>query len=144
MIVEYFIPEKELRKLELRAAYNEGIDDWTLPNLELAGNLRKRDNEIIDKEDFNNQDYDEINILELENHPNVYFAYNEDGLIREEELAPKEKKVKQKRGNSARKKGSAKNEMRGESAKKTINVVKEKKEVVEELFPKAKGLVPKR
>jgi hypothetical protein len=32
--------------------------------------------------------------MELCNHPNVYFAYAEDGLIREEELAPEEKKMK--------------------------------------------------
>lgn len=145
MIVEYFIPEKELRKLEVRAAYNESIDDWTLPNLELAGNLMKREDEGNKNQEFNGGgEYEEINILELENHPNVYFAYNEDGLIREEELAPKEKKIKQKRGNSARKKGSAKSEVRGESAKKPSNVVKEKKEPAVELFPKAKGLVPKR
>ena len=146
MIVEYFIPEKELRKLEVRAAYNENIDDWTLPNLELAGNLRKPNQENVDKKDeFNNGEYEEFNILDIENHPNVYFAYNEDGLIREEELAPREKKNKPKRGNSARKKGSAKNEMRVESAKKnnTPNT-KEKAAPVEDNFPKAKGLVPKR
>lgn len=148
MIVEYFIPEKELRKLELRADYNDNIDDWMLPNLELAGNLRNQNKENIEKKDefnINNADYEDFNVVDLENHPNVYFVYNEDGLIREEELAPKEKKTKNKRGNSARKKGSARPEGRGESAKKIVsNTVKEKPIPVEENFPKAKGLVPKR
>ncbi len=145
MIVEFFIPEKELAKLELRAAYNENIDDWTLPNLELAGNLLKRNKENTEKKDeFNNPDFEDFNVLDIETHPNVYFAYNEDGLIREEELAPKEKKIKPKRVSSARKKASAKNEMRGESAKKVTSVPKEKSIPSEENFPKAKGLVPKR
>lgn len=30
----------------------------------------------------------EEKLQELLNHPNVYFAYTEEGLVREEELAP--------------------------------------------------------
>lgn len=38
LILEYFIPEKELEKLQVRAVFNENIDDWMYPNLHLAGN----------------------------------------------------------------------------------------------------------
>jgi kinesin family protein 3/17 len=36
----------------------------------------------------------EHDIKELNEHPNVYFVYSEDGLIREEEVAPKKNKQK--------------------------------------------------
>ncbi len=42
------------------------------------------------QQDFENEQ--EIN--ELNEHPNVFFVYSEDGLIREEEVAPKKKKTK--------------------------------------------------
>ena len=42
----------------------------------------------IEKEYFEN----ELEIKELNEHPNVYFVYSEDGLIREEEIAPKKNK----------------------------------------------------
>ena len=64
---------------------------------------------------------------------------------RKQGILPFWKETKTKRGNSARKKVSAKTEDRGESdKKKPSNIIKEKKEAAVELFPKAKGLVPKR
>lgn len=146
MIVEFFVPEKELRKLEMRAVYNDNIDDWTIPNLELAGNLNRQNKENIPKEELNTGgDYEELRPEELESHPNVYFVYSEDGLIREEEVLPKEKKSKPKRAASAKRKASAKGENRGESARKTGSVSKEvKSATLVEDFPKARGLVPKK
>ena len=38
LIIQYFIPEKELQRLEYLAVYNEN-EEWMLPNLEISGNL---------------------------------------------------------------------------------------------------------
>ena len=39
LILEYFIPETELEKMQERAVFNEELDDWMYPNLQLAGNI---------------------------------------------------------------------------------------------------------
>ena len=57
----------------------------------------------------------------LQDHPNVFFSYAEDGLVREDELQPKEKK--QKKPSSARKRPSSKG-ARGYSAKKKPEEIK--------------------
>ncbi len=38
LIIQYFIPEKELQRLEYLAVYNEN-EEWMLPNLEISGNV---------------------------------------------------------------------------------------------------------
>jgi kinesin family protein 3/17 len=38
LVIDNFIPNDEINKVELRAQWSEEIDDWILPNLHLAGN----------------------------------------------------------------------------------------------------------
>ncbi len=57
----------------------------------------------------------------MQGHTNVFFAYAEEGLVREEDIAPTEKK--QKKPSSARKRPSSKM-ARGNSAKKKPEEVK--------------------
>jgi len=43
IVMDNFIPNDEINKIELRAQWSEEIDDWILPNLQLSGNnLRAR------------------------------------------------------------------------------------------------------
>ena len=48
LIIQYFIPEKELQRLEYLAVYNQD-EQWMLPNLEISGNL------ISSNNDYQNQ-----------------------------------------------------------------------------------------
>lgn len=70
----------------------------------------------------------------MQGHANVFFAYAEEGLIREEDLAPTEKK--QKKPSSARKRPGSKMGRGASAKKKKDEEVKQK-----ENFPTAKGLV---
>lgn len=95
LILEYFIPDKELEKLQVRAVFNEEIDDWMYPNLHLAGNYLKM--QLGEKKDVvHMQEIEEIKKLNLDGHPNVYFVYTDGNPIREEELDPSERKVEKK------------------------------------------------
>lgn len=147
LIAEYFIPEAELINLERRALYNDNIEDWIFPNMQLAGNLLRKTAEYIEAEQEFEKD-DDFDKEEIENHPNVYYAYGEEGLLREEEIMPKDKKKNNKvkstkKPSSAKKRPGSKTGDRGDSAKKGIGL-KKKNSVSEENFPKAKGLVPKK
>lgn len=79
-----------------------------------------------------NEDEDDLALLNQENQPNVYYVYKDDGIERDENQAPKEKK---KRLQSA--------------VKKPTQGVRKKAEIVnkevppEEFFPKSKGLIKK-
>jgi len=39
MMIDNFVPQDEVDKVEIRAQWSEEIDDWVLPNLELSANL---------------------------------------------------------------------------------------------------------
>lgn len=79
--------------MQMLAMYNEELDDWMIQGLELAGNITSKNNNKPDENNIGQNDID----VQLENkadlcvHPNVYFVYTEDGLVREEELAPQDK-----------------------------------------------------
>lgn len=76
------------------AMYNEELDDWMIQGLEVTGNIvkknRKPDEKIVESQDPDDQGAVD-NKIDLCAHPNVYFVYTEDGLVREEELAPQDK-----------------------------------------------------
>ena len=67
----------------------------------------------------NSVDY--LQMQKMQGHTNVFFAYAEEGLVREEDIAPTEKK--QKKPSSARKRPSSKI-ARGNSAKKKPEEIK--------------------
>ena len=137
MIVDHFIPEKEIEKIESNSHYMDEYDDWQIYNMHLVGNIAKNDNEEEkDSPNYLKNDVDEINLLEFDKHPNVYFVYSEDGLAREEEVAPKQKN----KSKNSRKPGSAKKKITVKSASKNEN----SKDITNaDNFPKARGLVPK-
>ena len=90
----------------MRAVFNEEIDDWMYPNLHLAGNILRMQGGD-QKDVIRKQELEEIEKLELDGHPNVYYVYTEEGPVREEEIAPQERK-KEKKPSSRTKPGSAK------------------------------------
>lgn len=49
LILEYFVPERELERLQQRAVFNEKIDDWMYPNLHLAGNILRMERGGVDE-----------------------------------------------------------------------------------------------
>ena len=72
-----------------KVIWNEEHDDWFLPNLEISGNsIRHKNPEINpDLEELTEEMRDEMKLnelskIQLENHPNVYYKYAEDGLVR--------------------------------------------------------------
>jgi hypothetical protein len=93
-----------------KVIWNEELDDWFLPNLDISGNSLRhknpeqfKDNEELTEEDIEEMKLNESAKQQLENHPNVYYTYSEEGLVRE--LEPEQKKPKKikKRPQSKRK-----------------------------------------
>ncbi|KRW99139.1 P-loop containing nucleoside triphosphate hydrolase [Pseudocohnilembus persalinus] len=119
LILEYFVPQQELEQLQLRAVFNDDIDDWMYPNLQLAGNTLRMNRGGKDLAP-NQQELDEIEALNLNGHPNVYFAYTEEGPVREEELNPQEKKQKESRKKQQTGKRSKKKEQEEKKPQKNI------------------------
>ena len=138
LVIENFIPGEEVEKIEERCEWSDEIDNWLIPNNQLAGNvLRSRPKEsgggkrgpkaapVTEEEAL---------VLQFENQQNVYFIYTDEGPERQEDQLAKEKKP---RGKSATKKpGSAK---RKDDSNSKAAAQKE----MEENFPKARGLVKK-
>lgn len=72
-----------------KVVFNESTDEWVLPNLEISGNsIRLRNPGVnFDEQELTEEMVEEMKInelvkSELETHPNVYFAYSEDGVVR--------------------------------------------------------------
>jgi kinesin family protein 3/17 len=132
LIIDHFIPMEILQTIEEKAMYNQEIDDWLIPNMHMTGNSIRAAN----GEDPNNPEKgavdmkEEIAVMTFEGHPNVYYVYTEEGPMRAEMQAPKEKKARAK---TAMKKPG--------SAKPKDGQMKRQKD--ESLYPKAKGLVKK-
>ncbi|KAL4488914.1 hypothetical protein ABPG72_005701 [Tetrahymena utriculariae] len=153
LILEYFIPEKELERLQLRAIYNEELDEWMYPFIHLAGNLIRNSEERKEQEQEMKfqEDVEEILKLEEEGHPNVFFVYTEEGPIREDDIDPEQRKKKavaQARKQSAKKRPTSKP---GQSAtsKRPLSGVKNSNNsstvtADSDNYPKAKGLQPKK
>lgn len=72
-----------------KVIFNEQLDDWFLPNLDISGNSIRHKNpeQFADNEDLTEEDIEEMKLNEfvkqqLDIHPNVYYAYSEEGLVR--------------------------------------------------------------
>jgi len=84
-----------------------------------------------------NEEDEDITLMNLENQPNVYYVYAEDGIEKEDGRTPKDKK---KRLQSAvRKPASAIKKPADSTPKANVNDFSP-----EDNFPKAKGLVTKK
>ena len=94
-----------------KVVFNEATDEWVLPNLEISGNsMRLRNPGVnIDEQELTQDMIEEMKINELvkfqlENHPNAYFAYSEDGgIMREIQQDPTKVKKSKKRPQSKKK-----------------------------------------
>ena len=71
-----------------KVVLDETTDEWVLPNLDISGNALRLNNPNadIDQQDLSPEMIEEMKInelvkSELETHPNVYFAYGEDGSV---------------------------------------------------------------
>ncbi|EGR28909.1 kinesin motor domain protein [Ichthyophthirius multifiliis] len=139
LILQYFIPEKEIKRLQTKAMFRQDLDNWTFPNFELSGNMLKIKQQAQDNE-YEQQDVKEILELEKEGHPNMFYMYTDDGIVRVEEVEQREGKKMQKK--STKKRPTSKMQStskRPQSGKKNTTLANE-----EENFPKAKGLVQKK
>lgn len=94
-----------------KVVFNEATDEWVLPNLDISGNsLRLRNPGVnIDEQELTEEMVEEMKINELvkyqlENHPNTYFVYGEDGgVMREIQQDPTKTKKSKKRPQSKKK-----------------------------------------
>ena len=107
LILEYFIPSKELDSLQEKAFWSEERDEWMLPNLQYSGNSL-RNNEEYKQPPREANEYEELTKLELDSHPNMYFVYTEEGMMRQMDLNPNDKKAKPKKGKSSSKRPASK------------------------------------
>lgn len=83
-----------------------------------------------------NDEDEDITLMNLENQPNVYYIYTDDGIEKEDGRAPKDKK---KRLQSAVKKPQSAIKKKPESVAKV-----ESRDLSNDDFPKAKGLVARK
>ncbi|EAR88837.1 kinesin motor catalytic domain protein (macronuclear) [Tetrahymena thermophila SB210] len=76
-ILDYFIPQKELKRLSEKAMYSEEQQNWVYPIQNLTGKYMRRSDE-------SQVSLKEIQSEDLEQDSKVYFVYTEQGPIREQ------------------------------------------------------------
>jgi len=90
LTIENFIPMEHYKNIERLAEYDESIDEWVIRNIDLAGNrVRPHRKRILDDErdvsprmPRGNHDMQNGNVADaslMNERPNVYFVYTEDG-----------------------------------------------------------------
>jgi len=143
LVIDYFIPVPELMKLEKQAQWSEDRDCWVLPNLGYAGNSLAKQRAKLAKKAQASRMEEQESLIPPDSQLNVYYAYTEEGAIREEGAQPVAKKTRAK---------SAKN--RPQTAKKSAKAEKSATSTVvatttaaatttteeKPLYPKARGL----
>eukprot|EP00361_Fabrea_salina_P000441 CAMPEP_0202432614 /NCGR_PEP_ID=MMETSP1345-20130828/9942_1 /ASSEMBLY_ACC=CAM_ASM_000843 /TAXON_ID=342563 /ORGANISM="Fabrea Fabrea salina" /LENGTH=644 /DNA_ID=CAMNT_0049044703 /DNA_START=293 /DNA_END=2230 /DNA_ORIENTATION=- len=157
LVLDNFIPQDELMRIENMAQYSEEAEDWLIPRADLAGNnirgpmagsvkkKNKKDAEQYDgmvQQRVQNavanilQEYDtESQAMPVDSHPNVYFVYSENGAVREESDPKAQKQKRLRSAKSAKRPGTASRKRPGSALQK------EPKPNAQEQFPKARGLV---
>ena len=159
MTLNNFIPQDEIMHIERIAKWDDESEEWSLPRLDLSGNhVRGPKGENYKKKGANKKDIEEYDgmvsqkvqstvqsilqeyneeVIPIESNPGIYFIYGEDGPMREENDVKLQKPKKAKTG---KRPGTA-----SKKAKRPGTAQKEPiKKEVQELYPKAKGLVPSR
>jgi kinesin family protein 3/17 len=167
--IESFVPMEHYQQIVERAQYDESTDEWVINNIELAGNRIRpnRKRAAGDDEDMNgaqallrgNPQQDQNDHL-MNERPNVYFVYTEDGGAQRAEARSMMSPTKQQksagrsttgkrptttRPNSAARKGRASKPGNGSAAMPLSNFLHspepEEDDNVPHQFPKARGLV---
>lgn len=164
LTIENFIPMEHYQQIVERAHYDESSDEWVITNIELAGNRirphRKRGpgdderdaNAALLRGNPENQDGE----MMMNERPNVYFVYTEDGGAQRAEtrshISPTKQQKSQRvksagRPGTASRKGRAVKQATPGSAVPLSNFMHspdpEEDEVAAHAFPKARGLVQK-
>lgn len=164
LTIENFVPMEHYQQIVERAHYEESTDEWVINNIELSGNRirphRKRanDNEISENMQAlrgpNNHDDGQNAEMLMNERPNVYFVYTEDGGAQRAEArsvmsptkAQKNQRMKSAgRPGTASRKGRAVKSAASGPAMPLSNFLHspepEEDEVTFHQFPKARGLV---
>jgi len=154
LTIENFIPLEHYQQIVERAHYDESSDEWVISNIDLAGNRVKRRGRILD-DDGDRQgmrrtgqtDGSPDPVAMMNERPNVYFAYTEDGGAQRAETRPAApvKNGKSQRTKSAGRPGTASRKGRAVKSSVGTNFVHSPDPMEEEggetAFPKARGLV---
>eukprot|EP00434_Breviolum_minutum_P033941 symbB.v1.2.030034.t1/scaffold3343.1/size61083/3 len=149
LTIENFIPMEQYQQIVERAHFDESSDEWVISNVDLAGNRIKRRGRILEGEDGRRrQEGSPDPVAMMNERPNVYFAYTEDGGAQRAETRPQQvtqKSGKAQRVKSAGRPGTASRKGRGVKQQGAgINFVHSPdpiEDVEEAAFPKARGLV---
>jgi len=165
LTIENFIPMEHYKKIEHFAEYDESIDEWVIRNICVAGNrVRPHRKHILDDDrdvspsmlrgnhDIQNGNAADANLMN--ERPNVYFVYNQDGSVARAEGRPQATPVKanrSQRSKSAGRPGTASRKGRavkaGGSSNNSASVngfvhtSQEDGSSPKAAFPKARGLV---
>jgi len=161
LTIENFVPMEHYQQIVERAHYDESTDEWVINNIELAGNRirphRKRDGDNAQRDANsallrgNNADNDQLLMNE---RPNVYFIYTEDGGAQRAEarthLSPAKQQKNQRMksagrpGTASRKGRAVKTQSAGDAIPLSNFLHSPEPEEVDHnqaSFPKARGLV---
>lgn len=173
LTIDQFIPQDMYQKIADRAHWDESSDEWVIHKLELAGNRRnmKRGKGMDEMMGYSNEkDASSARTLlrgpggqdEMEQQasdyfmnerPNVYFVYTDDGGMARAEVRPPASPTKNKRGDrvkSAGRPGTA--SRKGRTVQPNANSAEsmyasffgnpaDEEENAAQQFPKARGLV---
>mmetsp|Transcript_37657 Transcript_37657/g.70406 ORF Transcript_37657/g.70406 Transcript_37657/m.70406 type:complete len:785 (-) Transcript_37657:95-2449(-) len=167
LTIENFVPMEHYQQIVERAHYEESTDEWVINNIELSGNRIRPHRKRASDDDENgisanaallrgtNNDGENQNAeLLMNERPNVYFVYTEDGGAQRAEarsaMSPTKQQKTQRmksagRPGTASRKGRAVKSAAGGPAMPLSNFLHspepEEDEVTFHQFPKARGLV---
>ena len=150
LTIENFIPLEHYQQIVERAHYDESSDEWVINNIDLAGNRVRRRGRILDDDGDGRHgmrrtgqaDGSPDPVAMMNERPNVYFAYTEDGGAQRAETRPVAKNGKSQRMKSAGRPGTA--SRKGRAVKGAVTNFlhsPDPEEAEEAAFPKARGLV---
>jgi len=165
LTIDSFVPMEQYQQIVERAHYDESTDEWVIANIDLAGNrVRPARRRILDDGHGGDsprgplrgdgQQGDPNGLGTMDERPNVYFVYTEDGGATRAETRPApspQKTAKQQRLKSAgrpstaNRKGRAVKTGGGGAASAAMNSFLHSPDPEEEdgmhAYPKARGLV---
>jgi len=116
LTIENFMPMEQYQQVVERAQYDESTDEWVISNIDLAGNRVRRRGRILDDDGGRDAprrgqmaDGSPDPAAMMNERPNVYFAYTEDGGAQRAETRPAPSAVKnaKQRQKSAGRPGTA-------------------------------------
>ena len=96
LTIENFIPMEHYQQIVERAHFDESSDEWVIRNVDQAGNRVRRRGRILDDDGermrrSGGPDGSPDPVAMMNERPNVYFAYTEDGGAQRAETRPAQK-----------------------------------------------------